>query len=56
MIFGVTLFLRLLRSLLQPHKVRFACPTCGLQRRETDAVHCKACGQILNIPDEGNLL
>jgi voltage-gated potassium channel len=33
--------------------VRFACPTCGLQRHEPDAVHCKACGMILNIPDEG---
>ena len=53
MIFGVTLFLRLLRSLLQPHKVRFPCPTCGLQRHDTDAVHCKACGALLNIPDEG---
>jgi len=52
MIFGVTLFLRLVRSLLQPHKVRFQCPTCGLQRHDVDAVHCKACGQILNIPDE----
>lgn len=29
MIFGVTLFLRLVRALLQPQKVRFACPTCG---------------------------
>ena len=56
MIFGVTLFLRLLRSLLQPHKVRYACPACGLQRHEADAVHCKACGQVLNIPDEGNVL
>jgi len=56
MIFGVTLFLRLLRSLLQPHKVRFACPACGLQRHEADAVHCKACGKVLNIPDEGNVL
>ena len=56
MIFGVTLFLRLLRSLIQPHKVRFACPSCGLQRHEADAVHCKACGQVLNIPDEGNVL
>lgn len=55
MIFGVTLFLRLLRSLLQPHKVRFPCPTCGLQRHDTDAVHCKACGTVLNIPDEGAL-
>lgn len=52
MIFGVTLFLRLVRSLLQPHKVRFACPTCGLQRHDVDAVHCKACGTLLNIPDE----
>lgn len=53
MIFGVTLFLRLIRALLQPHKVRFPCPTCGLQRHEFDAVHCKACGATLNIPDEG---
>ena len=56
MIFGVTLFLRLLRSLLQPHKVRFPCPVCGLQKHEADAVHCKACGQVLNIPDEGSVL
>lgn len=53
MILGVTLFLNLLRALLQPQKVRFRCPTCGLMRHDTDAVHCKACGQILNIPDEG---
>ena len=53
MIFGVTLFFNLARALLSPHKVRFACPTCGLQRHDSDAVHCKACGQILNIPDEG---
>jgi voltage-gated potassium channel len=53
MIFGVTLFLRLVRALLQPQKVRFACPTCGLQRHDFDAVHCKACGTTLNIPDEG---
>jgi voltage-gated potassium channel len=53
MIFGVTLFLNLARALLTPSKVRFPCPTCGLQRHDSDAVHCKACGQILNIPDEG---
>jgi voltage-gated potassium channel len=52
MIFGVTLFLRLVRALLQPQKVRFACPDCGLQRHDPDAVHCKACGRMLNIPDE----
>jgi voltage-gated potassium channel len=54
MIFGVTLFLRLARALLQPYKVRFPCPACGLQRHDRDAVHCKACGELLNIPDEGN--
>jgi len=53
MIFGVTLFLRLLQTLLRPHKVRYPCPSCGLQRHEADAVHCKACGTLLNIPDEG---
>jgi voltage-gated potassium channel len=53
MICGVTLFLRLAQVLFRPHKVRFPCPTCGLQRHEPDAVHCKACGTTLNIPDEG---
>ena len=53
MIFGVTLFLRLAQVLFRPNKVRFPCPACGLQRHDPDAVHCKACGTILNIPDEG---
>jgi voltage-gated potassium channel len=52
MIFGVTLFLRLAQVLFRPNKVRFPCPACGLQRHEPDAVHCKACGTILNIPDD----
>ncbi len=53
MIFGVTLFLRLAQVLFRPHKVRFPCHACGLQRHDPDAVHCKACGNLLNIPDEG---
>jgi voltage-gated potassium channel len=53
MIFGVTLFFNLARALLAPRKVRFPCPACGLQRHDSDAVHCKACGMVLNIPDEG---
>jgi voltage-gated potassium channel len=53
MIFGVTLFFNLARALITPYKVRFPCPTCGLQRHDADAVHCKACGVVLNIPDEG---
>jgi voltage-gated potassium channel len=55
MIFGVTLFFRLARAVLQPNKVRFRCPECGLGRHDIDAVHCKACGNILNIPDEGRV-
>ena len=53
MIFGVTLFFRLAAVLFRPQKVRFPCPACGLQRHDPDAVHCKACGILLNIPDEG---
>ena len=53
MIFGVTLFLNLAKALLAPSKVRFPCPVCALQRHDIDAVHCKACGTVLNIPDEG---
>lgn len=53
MIFGISLFLRLVQVMLRPPKVIFPCPTCGLRRHDFDAVHCKACGTILNIPDEG---
>jgi len=52
MIFGVTLFFGLARAVLRPHKVRFRCPDCGLLRHDPDAVHCKACGRQLNIPNE----
>ena len=51
---GVTLFLRLASALFRPTKVEFPCPACGLRRHESDAVHCKACGTLLNIPDEGS--
>ena len=53
MIFGVTLFLNLARVLFNPTKVRFTCSDCGLQRHDRDAVDCKTCGKLLNIPDEG---
>ena len=53
MIVGISLFVRLAQAVVRPHKVTFACPRCGLQRHDADAVHCKACGEILNIPDEG---
>ncbi|MGR9172097.1 potassium channel family protein [Rhizobium sp. KDH_Rht_773_N] len=53
MIVGISLFVRLAQAVVRPHKVTFACHRCGLQRHDADAVHCKACGEVLNIPDEG---
>ncbi|RYG85691.1 MAG: two pore domain potassium channel family protein [Alphaproteobacteria bacterium] len=53
MIVGISLFVRLAQAIFRPAKVHFPCPQCGLQRHDPDAVHCKACGHILNIPDEG---
>lgn len=53
MVFGISLFLRLVQVVLRPPKAEFPCPTCGLRRHDHDAVHCKACGRVLNIPDDG---
>lgn len=52
MIVGITLFVRLGQALFRSGKVRFQCPTCGLLRHDLDAVHCKACGTLLNIPND----
>ncbi len=53
MIVGVALFLRLAQAIFRPQKISFACPDCGLNRHETDAIHCKHCGHILKIETEG---
>ncbi|MEJ8475236.1 ion channel [Roseibium algae] len=53
MIFGVALFLRLVQTIFRPVKVHAPCPDCGLSRHDPDAVHCKHCGKVLNIPTEG---
>ncbi|MEF2553909.1 potassium channel family protein [Aurantimonas sp. A2-1-M11] len=54
MIIGISLFVRLAQAIFKPTKVVHACPNCGLQRHDPDAVHCKACGQGLNIRDPGD--
>ena len=54
MIIGISLFVRLAQSIFRPNKVHFPCPQCGLQKHDPDAVHCKACGHVLNIPDQGH--
>lgn len=53
MIFGVSLFLRLIQTIFRPTKVRFPCPNCGLFLHDIDAVHCKHCGDGLAIPTPG---
>jgi voltage-gated potassium channel len=53
MIIGVSLFLRLLQAIFRPTKVKCPCPDCGLLLHDSDAVHCKHCGRVMNIRDEG---
>lgn len=53
MVFGVSLFIRLIQTIFRPTRVLHPCPSCGLKRHDPDAVHCKHCGIVLNIPDEG---
>ena len=53
MLVGITLFLRLAQAVFRPGgKVLYPGPQCGLQRHELDAVHCKACGHVQNIPND----
>ena len=53
MIVGITLFFRLAQAAFRPGgKVWHPCPQCGLLRHDPDAVHCKACGRVPNIPDD----
>lgn len=52
MIVGISLFVRLAQAIFRPSKVTFRCPTCALMKHDYDAVHCKACGETLCIPDE----
>ena len=54
MIVGVALFIRLVQTMFLPNKVRYECPSCGLWRHDSDAVHCKHCGQVIHIRTEGN--
>lgn len=55
MVFGVSLFLRLIQTIFRPSKVRYTCEDCGLFLHESDAVHCKHCGAVLHIPSDGHV-
>ena len=54
MVVGVALFVQLARTIFQPSKIKHKCPECGLNRHETDAIHCKHCGEPLKIETEGD--
>jgi voltage-gated potassium channel len=53
MIFGVSLFIRLVQTVFRPSKQHYECPECGLSRHDSDAVHCKHCGEVIKIPTDG---
>ena len=53
MIFGVSLFIRLVQVMLRPPKVAYECPDCALKLHDADAVHCKHCGRVIHIESEG---
>ncbi|MEZ5945847.1 MAG: ion channel [Hyphomonas sp.] len=54
MALGLTLFLQLLRAILEPNdKVEYECEQCGLLMHDRDAVHCKHCGHVVHIPTRG---
>lgn len=54
MVFGISLFIRLVHAVFRPSKVFHTCLHCGLSRHDPDAVHCKHCGNIIHIPTEGD--
>ena len=49
MIVGVSLFVRMVQVLFRPRRVHQKCSSCGLSEHETDAVHCKRCGNLLQL-------
>lgn len=53
MIVGVGLFVKFAQAIFRPSKAHVTCPDCGLTRHEFDAVHCKHCGHVIRIPNEG---
>ncbi|WIY24259.1 potassium channel family protein [Parasedimentitalea psychrophila] len=53
MVVGVALFVRLAQAIFSPQKVRHRCKACGLYRHDPDAVHCKHCGEVVNIETGG---
>jgi len=53
MIFGITLFVHLARSIFKKPKLDYLCKNCGLSKHEFDAIHCKHCGATIKNSSYG---
>ena len=53
MLAGISLFVKLAQAIFRPSKVHVECRQCGLSRHDPDAVHCKHCGAVVHIDNEG---
>lgn len=53
MITGISLFFSIAQKVFSPHQKIIGCPSCGLDRHDLDARHCKSCGQALPTPLRG---
>lgn len=54
MIFGVSLFIAMVREVFRSPKLKWRCKACGLLQHDADAIHCKHCGETLKMPHEGS--
>lgn len=52
MIAGISLFFSLAQKVFAPRMRFISCPSCGLDRHEPDAKHCRACGAALSLGGE----
>lgn len=52
MLIGVSLFLRLAQAITKPERKTILCSGCGLSRHDAHAVHCLACGKLLQFPHD----
>jgi voltage-gated potassium channel len=53
MVFGVALFIRLVRAIFRPEQRSYACTQCGLDEHDIDAAHCKRCGHEIVLDTAG---
>ncbi|GMQ94897.1 MAG: potassium channel family protein [Patescibacteria group bacterium] len=47
MVFGITLFVRLAKSMFHRPRIDYVCRNCKLGRHDLDAIHCKHCGATI---------